>query len=235
MKKKNGRASGFLLGFLACALLLGIAIPAIGAGNLFTLEDVMVGGITIILDGEELHPVDANGKAVDAMIYNGTTYLPVRAVASAVGKSVYWDGPSYTVYLGDMGGTLEYPTVMLTDMENINANLTRTTTRLKDNYGNSYSSAVYNMWNNTEHEYLLNMKYNRFKGTLYIPEGEKTDGEVVFSIKADGHLIFTSPIMTKTSVPVPIDVDVTGYNDFVLSWNGNNHAVLCLADAGFYQ
>ena len=92
MKRQHGKLSGFVLGLLPGVLLLGIAILAIGAGKLSTLEDVMVGGITIVLDSEELHPVDANGKSVDVMIYNGTTYLPVRAVASAVGKAVYWDG-----------------------------------------------------------------------------------------------------------------------------------------------
>ena len=59
------------------------------------------------------------------MIYNGTTYLPVRAVAKAFNKEVYWDGPDYTVYLGDMDCKLEYPTVELRDMEDIGGGVRR--------------------------------------------------------------------------------------------------------------
>ena len=32
---------------------------------------------------------------------NGTTYLPVRAVAGALGENVHWDGAINTVYIGD--------------------------------------------------------------------------------------------------------------------------------------
>ena len=78
-----------------------------------------VGDERIVVDRNELHPVDSDGNAVEPMIYNGTTYLPVRAIASAVGKAAYWDGPTYTVYLGDMNGTLEYPTEMLVNMTSI--------------------------------------------------------------------------------------------------------------------
>ena len=38
---------------------------------------------------------------VEPFIYNGTTYLPVRAVGDAIGKQVTWDGGSKTVYLGE--------------------------------------------------------------------------------------------------------------------------------------
>jgi len=56
--------------------------------------------IKIVVDGNIITPKDGTGKDVEPFIVNGTTYLPVRAVANAVGKEVYWDGPNWTVYLG---------------------------------------------------------------------------------------------------------------------------------------
>lgn len=236
MKKKEFK--GFVLGFALCALLVAMASTALAVGSTQTLKDVKVGGIRIVIDGQELHPTDAGGKAVSPMIYNGTTYLPVRAVASALGKAVYWDGPSYTVYLGDMDGQLEYPTVMLKDMTNIGTwkSSLRSQSKLADNYGNTYGSALYfDYWEGGTSEYLLNMKYSRFRGTLYVPKGVSSDYEAVLTITADGRQIYSSPVMTKASQPAYIDVNVTGCNDFKIEWGKYSDDILSLADAGFYQ
>lgn len=244
--KPNKSWRSFAAGMLTMAMLFALVIPAVAAGSTQTLKDVMVGGIRIVIDGQELHPTDAGGNPVNPMIYNGTTYLPVRAVASALGKAVYWDGPSYTVYLGDMDGQLEYPTVMLKDMTSISHKATPTNS-LTDNYGNRYGSAMNNegggnSFSAFKYEYLLGMKYRRFKGTLYVPEGETADSTANITIEADGRLIYTSPEMGKASAPVNIDVDVTGYNDVVISWSAGTDwqskdfkITVCLADAGFYQ
>ena len=203
-----------------------------------TLYDVVTDGVRVVVDGKELHPTDANGNRVEPFIYNGTTYLPVRAIANAMGKAVYWDGPEFTVYLGDMDGKLEYPTVQLEDMVSINEE-PHETDELIDNYGNAYDRAVINFAHD-EFEYLLNMKYSRFKGTLYVPEGTDGGEDGFLIIKADGKTIYKSPVMDKTSRPVDIDVDVTGYNDVKIEFNGiyNNRTFvvpMCLGDAGFYQ
>ena len=226
---------GYVMGFLSASLL----VTGIGyAANTTTLYDVLVEGVKIVVDGQKINPTDANGNSVEPIIYNGTTYLPVRAVANALGKAVYWDGPNYTVYLGDMDGKLEYPTVMMKDMTSLK-NTPQIVNQLVDNYENTYSSAI-GCFGNCNYEYLLNMKYSRFKCTLYIPNGNTDAYTDVLTITADGKQIYTSPIMTITSRPVKIDVDVTGYNDIIIStsWEGHSHNgqyEVCLADAGFYQ
>ena len=114
MKQK---LQGLIVGVMIGATITG---GAVFATNTTTLYDVIANGIKIVVDGKELHPTDAQGNSVEPMIYNGTTYLPVRAVANALGKAVYWDGPNFTVYLGDMNGGLEYPTIRLEDLVSIN-------------------------------------------------------------------------------------------------------------------
>lgn len=231
---KKGR--NFLIGLIVGILLCGGVVTAGAAGNLTTLYNVLNNGIHIVIDGQELYPTDVNGNKVEPMIYNGTTYLPVRAVAGAFGKAVYWDGPNYTVYLGNMNGRLSTPTVLLKDMESINE-LVCTTNDLTDNYGKRYGSAVCNASGCCDLEVLLGMKYSRFKGTLYIPKDETSKESVHFTVTGDGNLLYTSPDMTKTSRPVSFDVNVTGYNDVKIEFSGNDYwgIAACLGDAGFYQ
>ena len=52
--------------------------------------------IKIVVDGKEL------STSAEPFIYNGTTYLPIRAVGEAVGKEVTWNGGTNTVYLGEV-------------------------------------------------------------------------------------------------------------------------------------
>ncbi len=235
MKK---RLQGLLAGLLAGVLISGTVAIAGGTTNLY---DVFVGGVKVVVDGKEIRMRDANGNKVEPMIYNGTTYLPVRAIADSFDKEVYWDGPNYTVYLGDMDGELEYPTKYMKDMTNIGDDDYSTATGgyLEDNYGNYYDSARYQgssyggeyQWG----EYLLNMKYSSFKGTLYVPSGTDYNGSVRMKIVADGRTVYTSPKMTKTSRPVEVDVDITGCNDFEVNFVYDGKMRIALADAGFYQ
>ena len=145
---------GYVLGFITASLL----VTGIGyAANTTTLYDVIANGVKIVIDGQKLNPTDANGNTVEPIIYNGTTYLPVRAVANAFGKAVYWDGPNYTVYLGNKDGELEYPTVEIEDMVSINESVYQTD-RLTDNYGHRYGRAITNYAGRCKLEYLLNMQ-----------------------------------------------------------------------------
>ena len=56
------------------------------------------------MDGKTFTPKDVTGKVVDPFIVDGTTYLPVRAVAEALGKEVSWDSETRTVSLGEPAG-----------------------------------------------------------------------------------------------------------------------------------
>lgn len=93
MKK---RLQGFFAGVIATMMITGIFAVA---KDLYKKIDVIYNDIKIEIDGERFIPEDANGNIVEPFIYNGTTYLPVRAIATFFGMDVSWNDDSYTVSL----------------------------------------------------------------------------------------------------------------------------------------
>lgn len=85
---------------LALALLCGVTIGASAAGGLQEITAYLSSGITVTMDGEAQTFLDADGTRVYPVVYNGTTYLPIRAVAGLVGLDVDWDQATQTVKLG---------------------------------------------------------------------------------------------------------------------------------------
>lgn len=90
MKKK------FLAVLLAVCALCSLALPASASERVLKAT---YAGIKITLDGEVVTPMDANGKLVEPFAVDGTTYLPIRAVANALGLGVGWDQATKTVKL----------------------------------------------------------------------------------------------------------------------------------------
>ena len=118
----NEKVKSFIIGVIA-----GVAITGgIGAFAYTDYIEVMYNNIKIVVDGKEIHPDS------EPFISNGTTYLPVRAVSEALGKEVYWDGPNYTVYIGNINGRLEYPTKELNINDNIGDYFWESSKNLKD-------------------------------------------------------------------------------------------------------
>jgi hypothetical protein len=75
---------------LALILVFALSLPA-AAKQGSSAVSIAYRGIKITLDGKKIVPVDAAGKAVEPFIMAGTTYLPVRAVAGALGLDAAWN------------------------------------------------------------------------------------------------------------------------------------------------
>ncbi|MCL2197335.1 MAG: copper amine oxidase N-terminal domain-containing protein [Defluviitaleaceae bacterium] len=96
--RQMGTIKGFVAGFLLCALLsTTIMVSASSEGIVRT---IFYTGIRIFVDGREVIPTDGAGRPVAPFIMDGTTFLPVRAVADAMDMDVSWDGSTQHVYLG---------------------------------------------------------------------------------------------------------------------------------------
>ena len=56
-------------------------------------------GITIKLDGQIKNLYDVNGTQIYPISYNGSTYVPIRAVSNLLGVNVDWDSENNSVLL----------------------------------------------------------------------------------------------------------------------------------------
>ena len=88
---------------LIAGVLIGAMLTSGGvfAKQISTKAELFYNNIKISLNSKEVLPKDADGNYVEPFIINGTTYLPVRAVANALGINVDWDGSTNTVILSN--------------------------------------------------------------------------------------------------------------------------------------
>lgn len=59
---------------------------------------------TIVIDGTTRTFKDVNGNVVVPMVYNGSIYLPLRAIGEMMGKDVAWDAATNTAVLTPTAG-----------------------------------------------------------------------------------------------------------------------------------
>lgn len=83
----------FILGALVGSMVMGGCVTVFGSNGTKTIQAIYK-NIKIVVDGKELK------TDKEPFVYDGTTYLPVRSVAEAVGKEVKWDSKTQTVILG---------------------------------------------------------------------------------------------------------------------------------------
>lgn len=200
------------IGALIAVLLVQVTMP-VNAASLAGKYIQVFTGINIYVDDIKLSPKDANGNSLEAFVYNGTTYLPVRAVSEAVGKTVQWDSKSGSVYLGRHTG--ENPAVWLKDLDyfsksrsNIyNADMKNLETQM-DNLGKMHSNCVGG--GEYTYSYKLNGQYSKITGSLFMLYDTRSVEEIgKLKIYGDGELLYEAKV-AKGIEPIEFSVDLTG-------------------------
>ena len=73
-------------------------ITAQGEQTAYTVgQETVTEGISLNVDGKQVIPTNSKGKAVNPFLMSGILYLPVRAVAEALGCEVGWDAAANAV------------------------------------------------------------------------------------------------------------------------------------------
>jgi hypothetical protein len=185
---------------------------------------VIYNNIKIVIDGKEFKPKDAKGNDLEPFVYNGTTYLPVKAIANAFGKDVVWDAKTSTIKIGeqkvdflDQKSYLSFEstgdTNFIEPFKNVNID--------KINYarGIRYKLHFRNKEENTDRvgittEYLLNKGYKSLLGTIII-EGENESNflqPTTINFYGDDKLIYTANMITNGMEPINTNIDVSNIN-----------------------
>jgi nicotinamidase-related amidase len=96
MKRKVG-----LLFTLIIVIVSSVTLGAIAASNLEQISAFLNKDLKINLKGKDFQAKDSDGKILQPITYNNSTYLPVRAIGEAFGVKVNYNDDSSTVLLGD--------------------------------------------------------------------------------------------------------------------------------------
>lgn len=239
--KKRSQLPGFLTGLLTMALVMSLAVPALAA---YTKNmTVSYSDIKINVNGAVFTPKDVNGRVVEPFIYEGTTYLPVRAVANAVGYNVAWDQASQTVFLtnggGNNGGSVPSgggattaPATKLVDTMEPYASYEGTW--YYDSYpstgsqsltlgGTAYKNAISLdggfHYNENYVSYNLGGTYRTLGGIIGTVDGEDDKRPTTITIYGDGNVLKTFDLASG-DLPVTFSVNVTGVSALKFATNG---------------
>lgn len=94
---------GYIAGLLTIILLTGTVLGATNAEQIevfFNNINIAYNGDTVAKQGENY--TLSNGSSVPySILYEGTTYLPLRKISEIFDKEIEWDGTTYTANLAD--------------------------------------------------------------------------------------------------------------------------------------
>lgn len=231
MKINRDKVKGFALGVLATAVFAAAGGTAIAAskGEMMNIR-VVQGGIKLFVDGKLSIPKDSKGNTVEPFIYDGTTYLPLRAVSDVLTNStkpVKWDGASSSVYIG------QAPVAAQTDLAELpvyeqNSTVSAIFTgedaqiKLLDKQINAFNRVPY--WESFT--YILDSKYASLNGTIVVPYqslGSTAAGTVEFgSVNKKGEYTKISSFdATAGDDPLPVTVDLRGVEILQIRTSGD--------------
>ena len=127
MMKKLSMKKKLAVVLTSLALLAGPLAATAGASS--DVSARISPDTTIIVDGVERTFYNVSGQEVQPIMYNGTTYLPVRAIGELMDKNVDWNQSTLTI-------TLSSPrqTPAVTGTPTLNAQVTTVTASLRDDF-----------------------------------------------------------------------------------------------------
>jgi hypothetical protein len=210
-----------LIVFVLVATIAGTSIAAVPTAIQATLSP----DVTVRLNGEVQRFTDVNGNVVYPILYRGTTYLPIRAVAGLVGLGVEWDGANRTVLLEGNGApatpTPSNNSVKLSSLsyfarEGQDFEIKEQERANTGDYYNDciiYDIGVAVLVRKGTRDYLLNSQYKTISGDIFTTYESRSSGGVAKLLMwGDGKLIYSSDEIRAGTLPHSFNVDISGVN-----------------------
>ena len=212
-------AKSFLAGFLVSALLFTGSMAVAAEVKDATISATLLNTFTLMLNGQPWHPVDSKGIAFVPIKYNGSIYMPLRAVVQeAAVMALEYDGTNKIVWVGGKTGIVKiqaadqytdrYGTVLTTD-----------TGILPKTTGGTWAWGV----TNTKPidmqvfggDFAPLGKFNNFRTTIQLDASALAP--MVFELRKNDYLgeVLKSVTLAPGQSEV-IDVDISGLNKITL-------------------
>ncbi|MTI56614.1 DUF3221 domain-containing protein [Geosporobacter ferrireducens] len=95
--------SKFAKAVLICGIAVTVGFSTVGAATVYNnVSATLRPDIMVKYNNEAIALKDANNELITPIIINGSTYLPIRAIANLTGLSIGWDNESKTILIGDI-------------------------------------------------------------------------------------------------------------------------------------
>ncbi len=85
---------------IATVMIVGFISGVAASSGIIKITADINTNINYILNGDKYIPQDTDGSRMDTIIYNGRSYVPLRAIANALDVPVNWDDKTSTIILG---------------------------------------------------------------------------------------------------------------------------------------
>ncbi len=192
----------------ALTLIATVVVASLVFASRSETINIVYDNIQLMVKGKNIVAKDADGNIVQPFIYNGTTYLPVRAIGEALDLEVKWDGNTKTVSLDVPKDSVVQKNVqpvalydlIPNDSHQWNFKLLNEPVELD---GKEYNQVI----NGNSLEYNIDKNYTNFSGVYWQLREYKDE---TFSIYADDKLIFTRTHTEEKDTPYSFDLDITG-------------------------
>lgn len=80
------------------------------------VQAIISDSVSLVFNGEEVTPVNVNGEEVPILLYEGSSYLPVRSVANLAGLNVGWDGETKSILLSQKSPVVSEDATTILDL-----------------------------------------------------------------------------------------------------------------------
>lgn len=198
---------------LAALAALGVIATASAAWASTGSQNIQViyRNIKLVVNGV---PVQTSAEP---FIYNGTTYLPVRAVSEALGQDVSWDGETSTVYVGKQpeGNYLtDIEPYYKPDYYYTGFFDSRTKTPLKTGgtaYGKISGAKVHSSDDEAVVAWNLNGQYQTLSGLVGLDDNDDYNKDLVVEVtfEGDGYPLYTFTL-SPGDLPKQVSFSVSG-------------------------
>lgn len=201
---------------VAVICMLAFSASAAMASNVARTITVYYQDIKMYVDGMRVN------TSAEPFIYNGTTYLPVRAAGEALGENVYWDGSTKSVYIGERPGAVDYLMEVCPPYQKTH-NVKEYYANDGDSFlmaGNKYSNGIVGWCYNTGVYFNTNSQYRSMQFT-YGPQDDKyfSDEGVTVSFIGDGRILASYDVHYG-DLPKTASISLNGVNQLVIQFSG---------------
>lgn len=201
-----------LKGFVSGVVLSAVLFTSLGAfAAVKKTIEVTYNNIKLVVNGKPVKfGKDSAGNQIEPFLYNGTNYLPVRAVGEALGQKVDWDGATQTVYIGKKPGELSYMTEAIDAYKVFNTSVYTLTDPAKFSMaGKDYDTGyVFGGYTTSYLIFNLDGQYSEISGILGAVSWKYTQPKRDLNIYLDGKLyktITVDPLNLPEELTIPVE------------------------------